>query len=81
MPSLSEMGVSIAEALGIKKKKNQATSPKIKSSVETKVIHGRYHENIKVDIDDEGRTVHAYPDNETGFHYAPPRKRTEVNEK
>lgn len=83
MPSLSELGLNLAEVLGIKKKKSEKeakkAAPKIEPSVGKKTIHGFYHENIEVEVDEEGRVVHATPDNTNGYFYAPPRHRGNSN--
>lgn len=79
MPSLSELGLNLAELLGIKKKKAQEPAkkhvPYENQTLTKKIVPGRYHENIEVEVDAQGRVVHATPDNKTGFRYAPPRKR------
>ena len=82
MPSLSELGLSLAELIGIKKKKTDSKEisvkgPKPEDVAETKVIQGHYHENIQVEVDKEGRVIHAIPDTKTGYYYAPPRKKKE----
>lgn len=79
MPSLSELGLNLAELLGLKKKKEQEAAkkhiPYENQTLTKKVVLGRYHENIEVEVDEEGRVVHATPDNKTGYRYSPPRKR------